>query len=99
MKPIKRICNEADIDMFLKTEGLHRLMGFIDDLNGRIIGAKISDFRKTSANVQKIMDMLSVLDGWIDEIPPFEEAQRYGNKAFRVWMERIETVGTHNFVI
>src|ERR1044072_2800409 len=29
---------------------------------------------------------------WIDEIPPLPTPQRFGNKAFRTWMSRLEEV-------
>ena len=36
--------------------------------------------------------MLKTLDTWIDEIPPLSTPQRYGNKAFKLWIERLESV-------
>ena len=36
--------------------------------------------------------MLDVLDGWIDEIPPLQTPQRFGNLAFRKWGKRLEDV-------
>ena len=37
--------------------------------------------------------MLATLDKWIDEIPPVDQPQRFGNKAYRTWFSRVEEVG------
>jgi serine/threonine-protein phosphatase 2A activator len=36
--------------------------------------------------------LLDTLDGWIDDIPPLETPQRFGNLAFRTWGKRLEEV-------
>jgi serine/threonine-protein phosphatase 2A activator len=37
--------------------------------------------------------MLDTMDSWLDEFPPLENAQRFGNKAFRSWGEELNEVG------
>ncbi|KAF7723413.1 Serine/threonine-protein phosphatase 2A activator [Apophysomyces ossiformis] len=36
------------------------------------------------------MAMLDELDAWLAEFPPLDNPQRFGNKAFRQWLERLE---------
>lgn len=36
--------------------------------------------------------LLDTLDGWINDIPPHESPQRFGNLAFRIWGKRLEEV-------
>lgn len=43
--------------------------------------------------VEKLLELLGILDTWIDEIPPIDQPQRFGNKAFRDWFKRLEEVG------
>lgn len=43
--------------------------------------------------IQSLLKLLDTLDGWIDEIPPLESPQRFGNLAFRTWGKRLEEVG------
>ena len=43
------------------------------------------------------MQMLDILDAWIDEIPPFPTPQRFGNLAFRTWGQRLEDVRPLSF--
>jgi hypothetical protein len=38
------------------------------------------------------MEMLDILDAWIDDIPPLPTPQRFGNLAFRTWGKRLEDV-------
>ena len=39
-----------------------------------------------------MVHLLETLDTWIDEIPPLESPQRFGNLAFRIWGARLTEV-------
>lgn len=43
--------------------------------------------------ITRTLELLNTLDLWIDEIPPLQSAQRFGNLAFRTWGARLEEVG------
>lgn len=45
-----------------------------------------------SQQTQKILDMLDTMDSWLAEFPPLENPQRFGNKAFRQWLNKVEQV-------
>lgn len=50
--------------------------------------------------IDSLIALLDVLDVWIDEIPPLQTPQRFGNLAFRTWGQRLEDgidalLGTH----
>lgn len=36
--------------------------------------------------------MLDKMSNWIDEIPPIDQPQRFGNKAFRDYFKRVKEV-------
>lgn len=36
--------------------------------------------------------MLDTFDHWIEEIPPIQQPMRYGNKAYRIWNDRLVKV-------
>ena len=36
--------------------------------------------------------MLDQLINWIDEVPPIEQPQRFGNKAFKTWLNKVKDV-------
>lgn len=42
--------------------------------------------------LMKLITMLETMDTWIDETPPIDQPQRFGNKAFRTWCSRLEEV-------
>jgi hypothetical protein len=93
--PQKRIQTNADVDQFLRSEAFDRLMCFIVKLNASVTGKKVKDVASLCEESQSIKSVLTVLDGakvWIDEIPPADEPQRFGNKSFRVWMDRLVSV-------
>lgn len=36
-----------------------------------------------------MLDVMVELNSWIDEIPPLVQPSRFGNKAFRIWFDRL----------
>jgi serine/threonine-protein phosphatase 2A activator len=58
-------------------------VGFISALNDAVKGKKVSDSCEVSQPVQTMLDILQKLGEWVDEIPPAQQALRYGNPAFR----------------
>lgn len=40
--------------------------------------------------------MLDKMSNWIDEIPPIDQPQRFGNKAFRDYFKRVKEVITRH---
>ena len=38
--------------------------------------------------------MLEEMDNWLAEFPPLDNPQRFGNKAFRQWANKVEQVKT-----
>ncbi len=56
-----------------------------------IAGKKITDSKIVrSEAVDRLLKMLKTLSSWVDEIKPVEMEQRFGNKAFRDWYERLK---------
>ncbi|KAJ1547516.1 Serine/threonine-protein phosphatase 2A activator, partial [Nowakowskiella sp. JEL0078] len=90
--PVKKIFDESHIAVFVRSGAHSRYLRFIILLNEAIKNKKNSDEVIISPNVQKVLDLLAKINGWIDEIPPLEGPQRFGNKAFKTWYERLELV-------
>lgn len=40
-------------------------------------------------NVKPLYDLLTLLIQWVDEIPPIEQPMRFGNKAFKTFLDRV----------
>lgn len=45
-----------------------------------------------SPALNKVIMLLETLSKWIDEIPPIQQPQRFGNQAFRTWYDKLKTV-------
>jgi serine/threonine-protein phosphatase 2A activator len=45
---------------------------------------------QTSQEIDRILALLQILSDWVDEIPPLQTPQRFGNLAFRSWGTRLE---------
>lgn len=77
---------------FWKSQGYKDLTEFIALLGESVIG-KANDFEcPASPIVEKILNMLETMDGWIKDIPPIQQPMRYGNKAYRIWNDRLVNV-------
>lgn len=61
-------------------------------INDAVKGKAIDGNYPCSQTVHKIVQMLDKFDKWIDEIPPTEQPQRFGNKSFKIWHEKLHDV-------
>ena len=43
----------------------------------------------TTTICTKAVAMLGQMEGWVDEIPPEQQAMRFGNRAFKDWHARM----------
>ena len=69
-------------------------MGFLAALNDAVVGKKLRDPFPPDENpaIDKLMNLLDSMDKWIDDIPPVEQPQRFGNKAYRDWYQKLKEV-------
>ncbi|CEG69637.1 hypothetical protein RMATCC62417_05684 [Rhizopus microsporus] len=88
-EPVRRIHEQKDIEIFSKSIAFDRLMTFIALLNESAYKKKISDPCTISPQTQRILEMLDVMDSWLNDFPPLDNPQRFGNKAFRQWVDRL----------
>ncbi|XP_054718912.1 serine/threonine-protein phosphatase 2A activator-like [Uloborus diversus] len=90
MTPVKEVSSLGDMKKWDESEAFQEYMGFIISMNEAVKGKKISSVAVTSENVKKMCELLETLDKWIDEIPPIEQPQRFGNKAFRTFYAKLK---------
>ncbi|CAI4224967.1 unnamed protein product [Auanema sp. JU1783] len=89
--PTKKIHKQFDLNPWFYSEGYQELMSFLKAINDAVIKVKTTDDIKCSTNVISIIELLETIEKWISEYPPEDMgSQRYGNKAFRKWHERLE---------
>jgi serine/threonine-protein phosphatase 2A activator len=89
IRPIKRIHAETDLVTFENSEAFKRFVGFILYINEMIKGKKISSASQQPEIIIKILDIFRRMHLWLDEIPPEKQQQRFGNKSFRTWYDRL----------
>lgn len=70
-------------------------MGFILALNESVQGKALNVEYTQSPTIASIVQMLNEFDEWITQIPPTEQPQRFGNKSFREWHERLQQVNIY----
>jgi serine/threonine-protein phosphatase 2A activator len=85
----KKITGEAGLKRFLASDAIKDFVSFILSLNESVRGKKLSDPCPVSAVVQGLLDALSTLSAWVDQIPPAQQPLRYGNPAYRVWYAKV----------
>eukprot|EP01018_Ginkgo_biloba_P035919 Gb_10623 [translate_table: standard] len=88
--PRRKIVSTEDIEKFHRSEAGKTFLGFVVALSDSIQGHKVSDYCLESPVIKNIVEVLAVMDSWVDEIPPVQQPARYGNPAFRQWQERLK---------
>ena len=64
-------------------------MSFILHLNAAVQGRPSSSPHERSAAVDTVVSLMRRAEQWIAEIPPIQQAMRFGNRAFRHWHQRL----------
>ncbi|GAB6021945.1 hypothetical protein CHUAL_006106 [Chamberlinius hualienensis] len=88
--PKKEIHSPQDMIKWEKSEAYAEYMGFVLMMNEAVKGKKMSTPVNTSNVTENMLSLLIKLDKWVDEIPPIDQPQRFGNKAFRNWFTKLQ---------
>lgn len=91
LEPEKAIKSITDMALWEKSEAYIEYTGFVATLNEAIKGKPLSVDCKISDNIKKIQNLLEKIDKMIDEYPPLEQPQRFGNVAFRDWLMKVKS--------
>lgn len=94
VEPVKAVKSITDMAIWEKSEAYMEYTGFIATLNEAIKSKPLSVDCKISENVTKLVNLLEKLNKLIDEYPPIEQPQRFGNTAFRDWLAQVKMVST-----
>ncbi|XP_004301510.1 PREDICTED: probable serine/threonine-protein phosphatase 2A activator 2-like [Fragaria vesca subsp. vesca] len=87
--PSKRIQTPDDLRCFHDSDSGKHFLGFVVALSQSIRSNKISDPCHESPVTASIVSILETLIQWVHEIPPTQQAARYGNVSYRVWHDRL----------
>lgn len=88
-QPVKRVVSPADLPLFKSSKAFQHVMNLIIGMTSAVEGKTRSTPRTLSTPVTKIVSQLKLMKDWIREIPPEQQSQRFGNKAFRRWHAKL----------
>lgn len=88
--PSRRILAPDDVTKWEASAAYKDLIDFILAMNASVKGKKLTDNLDISENTEKLLTMLKKASDIVDEILPIDQPQRFGNKAFKTWYERIQ---------
>ncbi|XP_011694029.1 PREDICTED: serine/threonine-protein phosphatase 2A activator [Wasmannia auropunctata] len=88
--PKKCVKTPDDLTLWHRSEAYYEYLGFILMLNSAVQEKALDAPCSPSPAIDKAVQMLNKFDEWITEIPPTEQPQRFGNKSFRIWHERLQ---------
>ena len=89
VEPERLVLQRTDLPKWLRSQAYRDFIGFVTTLNESVKGRPNDSKFHVSESVSKISAILSKLDCWIDEIPPVDQPQRFGNRAFKDWLNRL----------
>ncbi|XP_039765946.1 serine/threonine-protein phosphatase 2A activator-like [Pararge aegeria] len=94
LEPEKAVKTITDMAIWEKSEAYMEYIGFIATLNEAIKAKPLSVDCKVSENISKLVNLLEKLDKLINDFPPVEQPQRFGNTAFRDWLAKVKMNST-----
>ena len=73
-----------------KSEAYYDIIGFINAISQCIQGVKNTSDIEISDRASKIINVLDTLTVLLKQTPPIDQPQRFGNKAYRDWSEKLK---------
>ncbi|KAJ7595266.1 hypothetical protein C8J56DRAFT_852365 [Mycena floridula] len=89
--PVLKIRTDDDVLAWANSGSYRDYSIFLRRLTEAVVGYSLPwESENPSSAILGLVELLDTLEKWIDEIPPQETAQRFGNLAFRTWGRRLE---------
>ncbi|XP_018577245.1 serine/threonine-protein phosphatase 2A activator-like isoform X2 [Anoplophora glabripennis] len=89
--PVKLVKTVDDMQQWDKSEAYFEYLGFIFALNESVKGKSNSQGSENASEaVNNVVKLMCTLSKWIDEIPPIQQPQRFGNQAFKTWYNKLK---------
>lgn len=87
--PQREIKTLMSLGKWSQSEAYKDLLGFIMSVNEVVKGKSLNEPCNATDAVKGVEHLLNTLETWVDKIPPCEQPQRFGNKAFRDWHAKL----------
>lgn len=94
MVPAKRVRSMADMAIWEKSTAYYDIVGFINAISQSIQGKKLSVQLEPSPVADNLVGIFVKLNKLVDETPPLDQPQRFGNKAYRDWFAKMQEAST-----
>ncbi|XP_072176625.1 serine/threonine-protein phosphatase 2A activator-like [Diadema setosum] len=88
--PTKEIKSPMDIRKWQTSQAYADYLVFLSTLNEAVKGTTLMEECSQSATCEKVLLLLDDLKKWVDEIPPVDQPQRFGNMAYRTWHQKLQ---------
>ena len=101
---MKRIKSEDDLMIWYESAAYFKLNSFLDKLFKSIEGKKLSEIPENPIGKRVVLleSLLVKVDAAVDEIEPIPiemgKSQRYGNKSFKILIERIKEIISNSLI-
>nr|XP_045609729.1 serine/threonine-protein phosphatase 2A activator-like [Procambarus clarkii] len=91
--PQRAVFSPEDVIKWERSNAYQDILGFLTAMNAAVKGKKLSAECNMSPVTTGLLNLLDTLSQWIDDIPPIDQPQRYGNKAFRDFYAKLKQNG------
>ncbi|KAK4051985.1 Serine/threonine-protein phosphatase 2A activator 1 [Microbotryomycetes sp. JL221] len=88
--PTRKIYDERDVERWTRSEPFHWIQTIILRLSVAVDNKTVTDACHESSATKQIVSFLDQAATWIDDVPLQTGPQRFGNKAFRDWVDKLE---------
>lgn len=73
-----------------RSEAYYDIIGFINSISNSVQGIKNTVYLEQIPVVQNLLHLFEKLSKMVDETPPIDQPQRFGNKAYRDWFDKLQ---------
>lgn len=89
--PVRSVKSVNDMAIWEKSTAYYDIIGFINAISQAIQGKKISTKLEQSPIAENIVSIFEEdLHQMVEDTPPLDQPQRFGNKAYRDWFEKMK---------
>ena len=86
--PVKKINDDHSLKKFLSSPSSMDLAMFIVECQKAVKSSRMTE-TEVPEKMNAFMAYFEKLDQWLTDVPPIDQPMRFGNKAFRTWMDKI----------
>jgi len=90
--PKREILSIGEIAKWKKSKAFKQYNNFVISLNASVKEKSFSNCGNSTEKLSWLIELLSRFNSLIDSNPPFDDPQRFGNKAYRDWHQTMKDV-------